>query len=240
MPISWRRKKHLNRGSRQRCVERMLRRTLLLETLERRDLLSTSYVIEDLGTLPDTDTSVAVDVNNPLLGAKGCSRVYGPQKGLRPQDMKPAEAALRRLARVLKTQLGLGDISEHGVGAAGGLGFGLSVFAGAKLKPGFDLVARQAGLKKLIRDADVVITGEGALDRQTLMGKGTGEIAVLCRAAEVPCIGLAGTVEDRKKANRLFAETAALLDLTNESRAMKDSAKWLTRLSSKVAQTLAP
>jgi len=183
--------------------------------------------------------TVAVDVNNPLLGAKGCSRVYGPQKGLRPQDMKPAEAALRRLASVLKKQLGLGDISEPGVGAAGGLGFGLSVFTGAKLKPGFDLVARQAGLKKLIRESDLVITGEGAIDRQTLMGKGTGEIAVLCRTAKVPCVGLAGMVEDKKRAKRLFTDTSALLDITTEKAAMGDSARWLAKLSSTVAQTLA-
>ncbi len=183
--------------------------------------------------------TVAVDVNNPLLGAKGCSRVYGPQKGLKLADMKPAETALRRLAFVLKKQLGLGDVNEPGVGAAGGLGFGLRVFSGATLKPGFDLVARQAGLLKLIRQSDLVITGEGALDRQTLMGKGTGEIALLCRKATVPCIGLAGMVEDKAKSSRLFTGTGALLDLTNEKNAMKDSAKWLARLAANVARTLA-
>lgn len=183
--------------------------------------------------------TVAVDVNNPLLGTKGCSRVYGPQKGLRPQDMKSAEAALRRLATVLKKQHRLGDISEPGVGAAGGLGFGLRVFAGAKLKPGFDLVAKQAGLKRLIRESDLVVTGEGALDRQTLMGKGTGEIAILCRNANIPCIGVAGMVEDKKKSNQLFTDTGALLDLTSETSAMKSPHKWLTKLSSMMAGKLA-
>jgi glycerate kinase len=182
--------------------------------------------------------TVAVDVNNPLLGAKGCSRVYGPQKGLGPTDMKPAETALRRLAFVLKKQLGLGDVNEPGVGAAGGLGFGLRVFTGATLKPGFDLVARQAGLAKLIRESDLVITGEGALDRQTLMGKGTGEIALLCRNAKVPCSGLAGMVEDKAKSNRMFTNTGALLDLTTEKNAMKDPAKWLIRLASGIAKHL--
>lgn len=183
--------------------------------------------------------TVAVDVNNPLLGAKGCSRIYGPQKGLRPEDMKPAEAALRRLAGILKNQLGLGDISEAGSGAAGGLGFGLCAFVGASLKPGFDLVARQAGLKRLIRESDLVITGEGAIDHQTLMGKGTGEIAELCRSVQVPCIGLAGMVEDKRKSNRLFSDTGALVDLTSEISAMKNSEKWLTKLSAIVARTLA-
>jgi glycerate kinase len=183
--------------------------------------------------------TVAVDVNNPLLGAKGCSRVFGPQKGLSAGDMKPAEAALRRLAVVLRNQLGLGDIRQPGVGAAGGLGFGLSVFVGAKLKPGFDLVARHARLKKLIRSSDLVITGEGAIDHQTLMGKGTGEIAVLAAQAGVPCVGLGGMVEDKRKSNRLFADTGALVDLTSTGSAMKNPTKWLANLAASKAQTLA-
>lgn len=175
--------------------------------------------------------TVAVDVKNPLLGMKGCSRVYGPQKGLRPQDMKRAESALRRLATVLQKQFGLGDVREPGVGAAGGLGFGLRVFAGAKLQSGFDLVARHASLRRLIWQSDLVITGEGALDRQTLMGKGVGEIALLCRHAKKSCIGLAGFFEDPKRAAKLFTKTGSLLDLTDKESAMKQPAKWLERLA---------
>ena len=116
--------------------------------------------------------TVAVDVNNPLLGATGCTRIYGPQKGLDVADLKPAEAALRRLAKVLSDQLGLGDTVQPGVGAAGGLGFGLSVFTGAKLTPGFDLVARHAGLKNLIRSCELVITGEGGDRSADIDGQG--------------------------------------------------------------------
>jgi glycerate kinase len=180
--------------------------------------------------------TVAVDVKNPLPGVRGCSRVYGSQKGLRPEDMKPAEAALRRLATVLKQQHGLGDLREPGAGAAGGLGFGLGVFVGASLTPGFDLVARRAGLNQLIRQADLVITGEGALDRQTLMGKGVGEIALLCRRARKSCLGLAGFVEDPAKAAKLFTRTGALLDLTDRERALAEPAKWLERLAARVAE----
>ncbi len=179
--------------------------------------------------------TVAVDVKNPLLGARGCSRIYGPQKGLRPEDMKRAEASLRRLAVVLRQQHGLGDMREPGAGAAGGLGFGLRAFVGANLKSGFELVARQAGLRALVREADLVITGEGALDRQTLMGKGVGEIALLCRRARKPCLGLAGFVEDPRRAVRLFTNTGALLDLTNKEEALAEPAKWLTRLARQVA-----
>jgi len=183
--------------------------------------------------------TVAVDVNNPLLGARGCSRIFGPQKGLRPGDMKPAEAALRRLARVLEVQMGIGDRHAPGVGAAGGLGFGLNVFVGARLKPGFDLVARQAGLLRKIRGAELVITGEGAIDHQTLMGKGTGEIAMLARAAGVPCMGLAGKVEDKRKSRRLFTDTGSLTELTTPASAVRNPSRWLEKLAALKAQTLA-
>lgn len=198
-----------------------------------------SKVFRPVGRPLIPSITVAVDVKNPLLGTRGCSQVYGPQKGLRPQDMKPSEAALSRLARVLKQQHDLGDLREPGTGAAGGLGFGLSVFAGAQLKPGFDLVARRAGLKQLIREADLVITGEGALDRQTLMGKGVGEIAVISRRAKKPCFGLAGFVEDPKRAARLFSRTGALLELTDKESALAESAFWLERLAKTVAQKIA-
>jgi glycerate kinase len=151
---------------------------------------------------------------------------------LRPEDLLPAEQALRRLARVLKREEGFTAAREPGAGAAGGLGFGLRAFAGATLTSGFELVARQADLRKQIAKADLVITGEGALDRQTLMGKGVGEIALLCRKAGVPCVGLAGFVEDPGRAQRLFTKTGALLDLTDKQSAMQQPAKWLERLAS--------
>ncbi len=194
-----------------------------------------AHIVRPAGRPRIPAITVAVDVKNPLLGARGCSRVYGPQKGLLPSDMKPAEAALRRLATVLEMQPGLGDRREPGSGAAGGLGFGLHAFAGAKLKSGFDLVARHAGLRQLIRQADLVITGEGALDQQTLMGKGVGEIALLCRRAGKPCVGLAGFVENPKKAATLFTRTGALLELTDKDSAMAEPAKWLERLSAQAA-----
>lgn len=210
------------------------------EIIEWPKLARLAKVVRPIGRPLIPAITVAVDVKNPLLGARGCSRVYGPQKGLHPEDMRPAEAALRRLAAVLKKQHGLGDVVEPGSGAAGGLGFGLRAFVGARLKSGFDLVARHAGLNGLIRMADLVITGEGALDRQTLMGKGVGEIALLCRRARKPCFGLAGFVEDPKKAARLFTKTGALLDLTDKGPAMTEPAEWLERLAVAVVQGCEP
>lgn len=207
-----------------------------LEIIEWLKLARLAKVVRPKGRPLIPAITVAVDVKNPLLGARGCSRVYGPQKGLRPADMNAAETALRRLAAVLKQQLGLGNINEPGVGAAGGLGFGLRVFTGAKLQPGFELVARHAGLPELIRAADLVITGEGALDRQTLMGKGVGEIALLCQRADKPCLGLAGFVENPNRAAKLFTHTAALVELTSRKKALAEPARWLERLAERAGR----
>ncbi len=139
--------------------------------------------------------TVAVDVDNPLLGPQGCSRIYGPQKGLLPDDMAPAEAALGQLAQVMSDHLGRDIASIPGSGAAGGLGFALQAFLNARVESGFEIFARGCDLDRHMSWADVVITGEGSLDRQSLMGKGTGRVAARARSAGKPCIGLAGMVE---------------------------------------------
>ena len=181
---------------------------------------------------------VAVDVQNRLLGARGCTRVYGPQKGLRPRDFPKAEAALRRLAAVVRKQFGKNIAQQSGAGAAGGLGFGLVAFAGAKLTPGFNLVAREAKLDALLRRADLVITGEGCLDRSTLMGKGVGELAGRCRRFDLPCVGLGGAVLDRKILAKHFSQVGVLTDLTSPTRAQAKAKLWLERLASEAARQI--
>jgi len=181
------------------------------------------------------DLVVAVDVQNPLLGPTGCSRVYGPQKGLTEFDI--AERCLARLAKVLEEQLDLSHANTPGAGAAGGLGFGLLSFAGARVESGLDIFARHARLAERVKAARLVITGEGALDAQTLMGKGAGEIARLCRKSGVPCLGLAGIVPEPEKAREMFLATYALTpDLTDRPSALREPALWLERLAAKVAQ----
>lgn len=137
---------------------------------------------------------IATDVDNPLLGAAGASRIYGPQKGLREVDLPKAEACLERLAEVTKALMGEDVSLERGAGAAGGLGFGLKAFCGGRFQPGGDIFARLSRLDQRIEDADLVITGEGAMDAQTLMGKGVGVIARAAARAGKPCISLAGSV----------------------------------------------
>jgi glycerate kinase len=176
---------------------------------------------------------VAVDVQNILLGAQGCTRVYGPQKGLRAKDFAVAERHLRRLAAIAEKHAKRDHASEPGAGAAGGLGFGLRFFLGARLQPGFDFFARKAELGRRLRAADLVITGEGAIDQSTLMGKGVGQIALWCRKLKIPCIGLAGTVLARSESS--FTEEHGLTDLTTIKKAMEKPAFWLEKLAGRVA-----
>jgi glycerate 2-kinase len=179
---------------------------------------------------------VAVDVQNPLLGPTGCARVYGPQKGLRVEDFDLAERCLGRLAEVAESQSGCRVADESGAGAAGGLGFGLCSFLGARLVPGFGLFAEYSGLKARLAEADLVLTGEGSIDKSTLMGKGVGELAALCRQAKIPCLGLAGAVNDRAATAQVFTQTYAMSpDLTDRATAMANNAEWLARLASHAA-----
>jgi glycerate kinase len=178
---------------------------------------------------------VATDVENRLLGPRGATRVYGPQKGLRPQDFALAERCLGRLARVVKRQFGRDFAREPGAGAAGGLGFGLLAFGGAELQPGFELFARQAALDRRLRAADLVVTGEGAIDHSTLMGKGVGQIARRCRELQIPCIGLAGMVNAGVGAGAFLAQAHALTELTSVAQAKAEAAHWLERLARQVA-----
>jgi glycerate kinase len=178
---------------------------------------------------------VAVDVQNPLLGRRGATRVYGPQKGLRPQEFELAERCLRCLAVVAKREISLDLAKAPGAGAAGGLGFGLATFAGGKLEPGFDLFAEQAELERHLRDADLVITGEGCIDHSTLMGKGVGQIAKKCNELKIPCIALAGVAHPDTRLHRRLDQICTLLDITTTRQAKAEVDYWLERLANRVA-----
>jgi len=182
--------------------------------------------------------AVAVDVNNPLLGPAGCTRIYGPQKGLKESDFEFAERCLGCLAGIAQQELHVSTAAEPGAGAAGGLGFGLRTFLGAKLEPGFELFAQLANLAARIQNADLVLTGEGAIDEQTLMGKGVGELAALCRRLNKPCFGLAGVVTDEQKARQLFTNVQSMAAVTSVDEAKADAAKWLEEIARRAAQAV--
>jgi glycerate kinase len=181
--------------------------------------------------------SVAVDVQNPLLGPNGCTRIYGPQKGLRPDEFEFAERCLEQLARIMALELHTECAGAPGAGAAGGLGFGLRCFANGQLEPGFALFARHAKLVERLGEAQLVLTGEGAIDHSTIMGKGVGELARLCKASGVHCLGLGGMVADPARAKELFTNTYALTpDLASPREVMGSAAFWLEKLAAKAAQ----
>jgi glycerate kinase len=151
------------------------------------------HAIDESARMALPEVIVACDVDHPLTGPRGASAVFGPQKGATPEDVTFLDGVLTKLAAVSG---GGREASTPGAGAAGGLGFGLLRFTGAKVVPGFDLVAEALRLPERIAAADLVITGEGSLDAQTLGGKGPAGVAALARAAGVPVVAVAGRVED--------------------------------------------
>ena len=193
--------------------------------------------VQPPGTKPlFKEVTVAVDVANSLLGKRGASRVYGPQKGLRPADFSRAEACLGRLAQVVKRELGRDFARLPGAGAAGGLGFGFLAFLGARLVPGFEFFATHSQIEAHLQAADLVITGEGALDRSTLMGKGVGKVAKRCRQLGIPCLGLAGLVGREICLNKDFTGTYALVSFTTMPQAKGAPASWLKRVATAAAR----
>jgi len=142
------------------------------------------------------------------------------------------------LARTVAKEFHQDYADEPGAGAAGGLGFGLRCFAGAKLEPGFELFARHAKLKEHLQSAHLVLTGEGAIDESTVMGKGVGQLAGLCQELKVPCVGLAGVVRDTVQIQRLFAQTHALTPtFTSREKAMAEPASCLEQLATLAASS---
>jgi glycerate 2-kinase len=147
----------------------------------------------------------AVDVQNPLFGRHGATRVFGPQKGATGMALVLLEKCLKRIARIATRQVRKVNPRAPGMGAAGGLGFGLVAFADATLRPGFDLVAEIIGAEERIKTADLVITGEGRFDAQTLHGKGPAGIARLARKEGRPVFAIVGeAAHDRGKEAEIF------------------------------------
>ena len=146
----------------------------------------------------------AVDVKNPLLGETGATQVFGPQKGLPSDQTKRFDLALARLADVIEQDFHVDHADERGAGAAGGLGFGLMSFCGATIRPGFDVVAESIGLEATMKDVDLVITGEGSLDRQTLEGKTPAGVARCARKLGKRVYAIVGRATDEAEPRKLF------------------------------------
>ncbi len=136
--------------------------------------------------------TVACDVDNPLTGPHGAAAVYGPQKGAEPDLVEILDRALTRWADVVTAGSGDDLRGVPGAGAAGGIGFGAMAVLGARLRPGADVVQELTGLGAALAGADLVVTGEGSLDEQTLNGKAPAGVAAAARRAGVRVVAVAG------------------------------------------------
>jgi glycerate kinase len=192
------------------------------------------------GTLDPRLAGVALvaasDVESPLLGLYGASSVFGPQKGASREDVALLDGALTRWADVLEPALGVSVRDLPGAGAAGGLGAALYAL-GATQSPGIALVHEAVGFDARVAGADLVVTGEGRFDAQSLVGKVVSGVARAAGEHAVPCVVLAGDVQlGRREAAAAGVEQAwSLVDLVGAERAMGDAAGALAELAAHVA-----
>lgn len=181
----------------------------------------------------------ACDVTNPLLGPEGTARVFAPQKGATPPMVYDLERGLERLADVTAADLGVNFRNTPGAGAAGGLGFGLLTFCKATLESGFDIVSDLVGLEDRIREADLVITGEGRLDAQTFSGKGPAGVAQMARRHGKPVIALAGAADGEAGKSGLFSAIYTLLEnAPSLEESMRSPVFWLEKSAERAAASL--
>ncbi|TMK15797.1 MAG: glycerate kinase [Actinobacteria bacterium] len=184
--------------------------------------------------LATVDCVGLTDVDNPLCGPTGASATYGPQKGASPEDVWDLDRALGHLAAVVYRDLGLDVQHEPGAGAAGGLGFGLLAFCGASLRPGVDAVMEAVGFDDQIRGADLVVTGEGTFDEQSLHGKVP---AGVMRAAELARITVA-VVCGSARVHPEGVLVRSLVDRVGPDRATDDARRSVELVAEELAQDI--
>ncbi|MFK7606648.1 MULTISPECIES: glycerate kinase [unclassified Pseudomonas] len=190
--------------------------------------------------LADVRFEIAADVNNPLCGEHGASAIFGPQKGATPEHVRLLDRALGHFADHCAAVLPKDVRDEPGSGAAGGLGFAAKAFFGAEFRAGVEVVAELVGLAEAVKDADLVITGEGRFDAQTLRGKTPFGVARIAQAQGVPVVVLAGTLGEGYQTlyahgiNAAFAVTSGPMSLedacANAAQLLTDRARDIARL----------
>jgi glycerate kinase len=188
--------------------------------------------------LARTEVVVAADVNNPLTGPQGAAAVYGPQKGASPREVAELDRALAHWAGLVSTSTGVDAAEAPGSGAAGGVGFAMMAILGASLRPGIELVLELTGFVQKLREARMVITGEGTLDGQTLNGKAPAGVAAAARKASVPVIAVAGhsTLNQRDLRSLGMIAAYALTDIEpDQQRCISHAGPLLERLGARLA-----
>jgi glycerate kinase len=165
--------------------------------------------IEQPDTLPDVAVTVACDVDNPLCGPHGAAYTFGRQKGADDAMLAELDAGLKNLASVIRSDLGVDVLDLPGAGAAGGLGAGLSAFLSARLVPGIDLILDAAHFDDMIKGTDIVFTGEGRIDWQSVHGKVPVGVARRAKAQSIPCVALCGAIGENMEKVYDYGITAA-------------------------------
>ena len=184
---------------------------------------------------------VACDVDNPLTGPDGAAAVYGPQKGADPDQVRELDAALSHWADVVAAATGLDHRADPGAGAAGGVGFAAVAILGATLRPGAQLMLDQLGFDDALAAADLVVTGEGSLDEQTLRGKAPAAVAAAGRAAGVPVVAVAGRclLDAARLRAAGFDDVYTLLDeAATPQQAFDEAVALLGRIGARLADRL--
>ena len=191
--------------------------------------------------LDKTEIVVACDVDNPLCGENGAARVFGPQKGATEEDIAVLDQALTRYGDILSANAGRDIASEPGAGAAGGMGAAFIGLIDAVLKPGVDIVIEIVDLANSLVDANLVITGEGRVDNQTIHGKTPTGVAKVAKSCNLPVICIAGSVEDgadfthQLGIGEIYSVTEGDYDLTE---VLIEAEHKLTQAAQKIAKSL--
>ncbi|EGR3977936.1 glycerate kinase [Vibrio cholerae] len=189
--------------------------------------------------LQNCDILVACDVNNPLCGDKGASAVFGPQKGATPEDVQLLDGTLRQFGLLTEKVTGKMVLESAGAGAAGGMGAALLAYTQARLRPGIEIVLETVQLAHQVSDADLVITGEGRIDSQTVHGKTPMGVAKVAKRFDVPVLALCGCTGDNYQAvyqcgiDAVFAAVPRAMSLDD---ALKESDFNLADLAENVAR----
>lgn len=150
--------------------------------------------------LKESSFLIACDVDNPLYGVRGAAYTYGPQKGADPETVKQLDDGLKHFSEIVKNQLGKDKADLSGAGAAGGLGYGFSALLNGELKPGIDIMIEKLDFEEKLQGVDLVITGEGKIDFQSVMGKTPMGVGLTSQKHNVPVIAIAGALGENYQA----------------------------------------
>jgi glycerate kinase len=189
----------------------------------------------------DCEIVILCDVNNFLLGEDGAAKVFGPQKGATPDDVAKLEMCLQQFRNISLQQTGTDmNLLKHG-GAAGGVAAGLSVWLNAKLVNGIEYFLNATHFNDALKNADILITGEGSIDEQTLQGKAPFGVAKRAKEKNIPVIGLAGKIplQQNEELNKWFDVLVSINNETDLEKSMRHTKENLTRTAKMLGDLIA-